>query len=239
MLRTAIVVSLLAAAAHARSVLVPRDGENSQTRQSKRGDVLMNNWCGPVKQVNQVTSVEASWAVPSVSRQQGTTDDNWFYHWVGIDGVGNCNVLLQAGTGSTIYNGFTDTYAWYEFYPGNMTYAREVPVAPGDNVYVSVVATSTTTGTIYIENLTSRRSHTYYLQSDFGALCLQHAEWIAEAPGMPLPNFSTFSMTGAKGATAGGQTFDMQGSDMDYMYHFGPCHAQLQGGSDVTFYNSV
>lgn len=46
-------------------------------------------------------------------------------------------------------------------------------------------------------------------------------------------------MTGAKGATAGGQTFDMQGSDMDYMYHFGPCHAQLQGGSDVTFYNSV
>ena len=91
----------------------------------------------------------------------------------------------------------------------------------------------------YIENLTSRRSHTYYLQSDFGALCLQHAEWIAEAPGMPLPNFSTFSMTGAKGATAGGQTFDMQGSDMDYMYHFGPCHAQLQGGSDVTFYNSV
>ena len=102
MLRTAIVVSLLAAAAHARSVLVPRDGENSQTRQSKRGDVLMNNWCGPVKQVNQVTSVEASWAVPSVSRQQGTTDDNWFYHWVGIDGVGNCNVLLQAGTGSTV-----------------------------------------------------------------------------------------------------------------------------------------
>ncbi|KAJ6447145.1 peptidase a4 family domain-containing protein [Purpureocillium lavendulum] len=239
MFQTTVLVLILAALAQARSVLDPNAGNGPSNSPSKRKDVLMNNWCGPVKQVDQVSSVGASWKVPSVSRQRGTTDDNWFYHWVGIDGVGNCNVLLQAGTGSTIYQSYTDTYAWYEFYPGNMTYAREVPVAVGDSVYVSVVATSATTGTIYIENQTNQKSHTYYLQSDFGPLCLQHAEWIAEAPGKPLPNFSTFTMSGAKGTTSGGRTFDMQGSDMDYMEYYGPCHSQLESGSDVTFYNSV
>lgn len=38
--------------------------------------------------------------------------------WIGIDGTGNCDALLQAGVaGEANYKKSSNYYAWYEFYP--------------------------------------------------------------------------------------------------------------------------
>lgn len=66
-----------------------------------KGDIDSSNWCGAVTSVPDVRVVEATWVVPTASSPGGSTT-YWNYQWVGIDGVNDCGVLLQGGTGFTV-----------------------------------------------------------------------------------------------------------------------------------------
>lgn len=134
----------------------PRNRPQNQFRQLAARDVNSNDWCGPIKHGSNITSVEGSWIVPSAKIPSGgsSSEEYWVYQWVraqvagsdskpltremqvGIDGVGDCTVLLQGGTGQTvgakptcaghatnvkfpgqIINDKLDIFFWYEFYP--------------------------------------------------------------------------------------------------------------------------
>lgn len=55
-------------------------------------------------------------------------------------------------------------------------------VAPGDSIKATVIATSKTSGTATIENLSTGDSvtHTFSNEASLGSLCETNAEWIVE-----------------------------------------------------------
>ncbi|KAM4064168.1 peptidase a4 family protein [Hirsutella rhossiliensis] len=208
-----------------------------------RRDHSSLNWCGAVQYSNQVTFVKGTWTVPSVSIPNGnlSTDQYWFYQWVGIDGVSPCEVLLQGGTGTTITNGTVGAFAWYEFYPAGPVYPN-MSIHVGDVVYVSVEATSSKTGTICIDNLSTGESQTFNPVSQNGSLCQKTAEWIAEDPGItvqPFPSFSAFNLTSCKATTGSGSVITLDGAELWEMNQKGRrlCHAQVNSNSDLTVFN--
>lgn len=65
-------------------------------------DTTDTRWCGQVLNGTDIQSVEASWTVPFVHEppkdQQDPTGYYFSSQWVGIDGLGSCGTILQAGT---------------------------------------------------------------------------------------------------------------------------------------------
>lgn len=59
-------------------------------------------WCGQILNGNDFQSVEATWTVPFVHEPPAAQQDPSGYYfssqWVGIDGIGECGTILQAGT---------------------------------------------------------------------------------------------------------------------------------------------
>ncbi|KAM4060423.1 peptidase a4 family protein [Hirsutella rhossiliensis] len=191
------------------------------------------NWCGAVQYSSQVTFVEGTWTVPSVSIPNGnlSTDQYWFYQWVGIDGVFPCEVLLQGGTGT-----IGSIPKWSLVLTENFT------VHVGDVVYVSVEATSPKTGTICIDNLSTGESQTFNPVSQNGSLCQKTAEWIAEDPGItvqPFPSFSAFNLISCKATTGSGSVITLDGAELWEMNQNGRrlCHAEVNSNSDLTVFN--
>lgn len=102
----AFIVSLLgiAAAAPPAGSIAPSHPGFRGSRVTKR-DYNSGNWCGYVHSARSVTSVEATWVVPSIAAppEGAGSGDYWSYQWVGIDGdKSSCNNLLQGGTGSLV-----------------------------------------------------------------------------------------------------------------------------------------
>jgi hypothetical protein len=98
--------------------------------------------------------------------------------------------------------------AWYEWWPANPL-ALSININPGDSVTLSVAATSTTSGTVTIENNTSGKSVSQNVSST-APLCQQNAEWILEAyvengDDVPFADFHSVKFTKASaGLLAGG-----------------------------------
>ena len=70
--------------------------------------------------------------------------------------------------------------AWYEWYPD---YAKSfddpININSGDEIHLTVTATSSTTGVAIIENLTQEQSVKQEISSTY-PLCQANAEWIVE-----------------------------------------------------------
>ncbi len=85
-------------------------------------------------------------------------------------------------------------------YPNQIHSNKNTPVSPGDEIYVAIQATSSTTGTVYLENKTTGRSTNQKLSAPKNApICFKTVEWIQEDNGVPqnpYPKVDTFSMTG-------------------------------------------
>jgi hypothetical protein len=101
--------------------------------------------------------------------------------------------------------------AWYEWYPAYQTYIDDFDVQTGDLITVTMVATSTTSGTATLSNNRSGQTYTITL-TDQPALCLQNAEWIVEdfdlgGEEVPFANFGGVVFTGASATTVSGHTF--------------------------------
>jgi hypothetical protein len=106
--------------------------------------------------------------------------------WVGIDGSGSYDVL-QAGTESDAVcaGGVVAPFqtAWYEWFPDYEVRVANLPVSPGDAMYVHVWAKNATRGHVYIANKTTRQSVALMFDAPPGtALIGNSAEWVIERP---------------------------------------------------------
>ena len=100
--------------------------------------------------------------------------------------------------------------AWYEWYPDYAYDFSGISISAGDEIAVSVEATSTTGGTATVSNLSTGQkvTHTFSGQP---ALCLENAEWIVEDYEennglVPLANWVTVTFTGVSAGTVDGAT---------------------------------
>ena len=104
--------------------------------------------------------------------------------WNGIDGFGSADVL-QGGVDSAMYcNGKTKQpfyETWIEWFPAGSVY--EYAVNPGDDMYVETWNTSSTTGFVWIEDLTLQISAIYSLTAPAGTQLIGNsAEFVVERP---------------------------------------------------------
>ncbi|ATY59370.1 Concanavalin A-like lectin glucanase [Cordyceps militaris] len=199
-------------------------------------------WCGFVEKT-AVQTVSAVWTVPNVALPDPNSQGDYeIFQWVGIDGASpsSCNnVLLQGGTSQVFYQGKLTTDFWYEFYNPSQTPSLHVaypPLSVGDQVRVTVTATSAYAGTILFENLTTGVSDTQKVKSS-QPLCFQHVEWITEAPTKLLPNFDAFDFSEVSAVKKDGSSINAAGSDLWYLNtSAATCSAYLSdGGSTITF----
>lgn len=95
--------------------------------------------------------------------------------------------------------------AWYEWYPAPAHDFSGINISAGDVIKLTVTASSTTSGTATVENLTNGQTVTKDLNST-SPLCEQNAEWIVEdfAQGGKLVSFANFSSVTFTNAEATG-----------------------------------
>ncbi len=99
--------------------------------------------------------------------------------WVGIDGDTYTNAILQTGIDLNVgADGSVSFDAWYEWYP-DYSYDFDLGISAGDEVSLTVVASTSTSGTALVENLTTGEQASIDLTSTY-ALGGQNAEWIVE-----------------------------------------------------------
>jgi hypothetical protein len=106
---------------------------------------------------------------------------------VGIDGDGvsggQFGDVLQAGIEFDATCSQTLYSAWYEWAPWPEVRISNVPVSPGDDVYVAVWDTSATSGHAYIANYNTNIATTVNFGPPPGySLIGNCAEWIVERP---------------------------------------------------------
>ena len=121
------------------------------------------NWSGAVLESppsgQTFTSVIGTFTVPKISGSGAASA------WVGIDGDTATNSILQAGVDFEIDDGEVSYTAWTEWYP---TYSEDVSgfsISAGDSITVSVQASSSTSGTVVLENKTKGKSKSISLSA--------------------------------------------------------------------------
>jgi hypothetical protein len=104
----------------------------------------------------EVTSISASWNVPSVNASFG---DGYSSAWIGIGGQLD-QTLIQAGTEQDSINGQPVYYVFYELLPDFAVAVSDITVSPGDLIDVSIalVDSSTNTWLIQIRDVTNGQS---------------------------------------------------------------------------------
>jgi hypothetical protein len=159
------------------------------------------NWSGYAVIGSNFTQATGTWTVPAVDCASDPNSSASF--WVGIDGWTNSTVE-QTGTDSDCDGMHANYYAWIEFAPKAGITITSVPVSPGDQMLGEVsydgaqfvvTTTNTTTGA------------TYTMTAVVPEAKRASAEWIAEANGYYLSDFSTahfgpdFTAIGTNSAT--------------------------------------
>lgn len=190
-------------------------------------------WSGAATLSNgPYTGAVGMWKVPTVLRppwppsSSGSASDPYdSSSWVGLDGYLISSDVLQAGVEQYVDGGGHAHYtAWYEWYvaidadnntgPGyvNETSIPTVPVAPGDEIFVSAQYIGKTFGYIWLANQTTGKHFTIVLapppHADFNG---DTVEWIMEDPdggedASSLPKFTPVIFTNAIACTAAGGT---------------------------------
>jgi hypothetical protein len=100
--------------------------------------------------------------------------------------------------------------AWYEWYPANSAFFNGFSINSGDELRLTVTATSTNGGTAKIENLSTGKVAEHVFESEGTALCQQNAEWIVEDysqnnVNVPFCNFGVVEFTNAYATTTANQ----------------------------------
>ncbi|KIP06550.1 hypothetical protein PHLGIDRAFT_42062, partial [Phlebiopsis gigantea 11061_1 CR5-6] len=180
------------------------------TQDGKTHPGYSSNWAGVAlaHPAGTFKAVTASFSVPAVGAPAGGTGAHAASAWVGIDGFSCGSAILQAGL-DFIDFGDGDSYygGWYEWFPGPSRDFTDISFKPGDEVTVTVTATSAVTGTAVIHNKSTGEVAAQDVSGP--ALCGQNAEWIVEdfvSGGfhVPLANFGTVTFTNALATTATG-----------------------------------
>ncbi|KAM6490268.1 Peptidase A4 family domain containing protein [Amanita muscaria] len=130
----------------------------------------------------------------------------------------SCNTILQTGIYISYQNGAVSYDSWYEWLP-DLSYSYDSPIAirAGDVIRLTVTASSTTSGTTLIENLTTGQSESQSLSSPSYPLCLQNAEWIIEdfkgsGSMVPFCDFGTVAFSSASAYLHNGRAISPNGA---------------------------
>ncbi|KAJ6782479.1 hypothetical protein PWT90_07885 [Aphanocladium album] len=181
----------------------------SANEKHTRRDLTSRNWSGAIQEASAGSwnYVQGTVVIPTLddaSNPRGSADI-----WVGIDG-NDCNTaILQTGI---VAYGDGSFWVWTEWWQYNMQdYETDLAVSGGDTVRMTVHATSRTSGTTTIENLTTGKSvsHTFRSETAY-PLCESDAEWIVEDfssnnQPVPLVNWGTISFTDTIAKGSNGQ----------------------------------
>jgi len=170
-----------------------------------------SNWAGAVYDSypsGSFTSVTGTFVVPTPKTPSGGSGSYSASAWVGIDGDTCDTAILQTGVDFTVDGGSTSYDAWYEWYPDYAYDFSGISISAGNTIKVTVTASSTTSGTAVIENVSTGQTVSKSITSS-SALCEENAEWIVEdyeenGSLVPLANFGTVTFTSASASTTSG-----------------------------------
>lgn len=146
------------------------------------------NWAGYIvasdlqNPQSSVTSVTASWTVPTVNISQ---NDTFSAVWIGIGGFFD-STLIQTGTEQDSIQGQSEYSAWVEFLPQNSITIDSITVSPGDQMNASIQLTDANTDqwSIYLKDISKNQEYSgsfFYVSSQLSA------EWIVERPDISSP----------------------------------------------------
>lgn len=181
-----------------------------------------SNWAGAVLIGSGYTTVSGEFTVPSVSAPSGaggsgSGEESCASAWVGIDGDTCETAILQTGVDFCYQGGQASYSAWYEWYPDYAYDFSGISISEGDSIKVTVEASTESTGTATVENLTNGQSVTHkFTGSTQGDLCETNAEWIVEdfesnGSLVSFADFGTVTFTNAE-ATSNGRTVGPSGA---------------------------
>ncbi|GAP88138.1 putative acid proteinase protein [Rosellinia necatrix] len=168
------------------------------------------NWAGAVLSSSGYTSVVGTITVPT---PKGTGRSASASAWVGIDGDTCGTAILQTGLDFSVSASGAVSYdAWYEWYPDYAYDFTGFSVKGGDQVKITVTASSKSAGVATLQNLSTGKSVSHSFSSESNQLCEYDAEWIVEdyesgGSLVPFADFDAVTFTGAaavkSGATVG------------------------------------
>jgi len=229
LMKSILVQAILAAAALAIPTSQERRAQRVANRASRRSQPnnhssngnntsevsFSSNWAGAVLVATSATykSVTAEFVVPKPSGSSGSAASAW----VGIDGDTCGNAILQTGIDFNVGSGGSVSYdAWYEWFPAGAFDFSGITIATGNTIQLTVTATSSTSGTAVIKNVSNGQSVSKSLTSS-SALCQTNAEWIVEdfeegGSLVPFADFNTVTFTGASATTLSGSTVGPSGA---------------------------
>jgi hypothetical protein len=178
----------------------PRLNADGSFKRGLRGEVTTENWSGyAVTAGAPYTSASATWQVPDVSYDGGSTPYGYEYvfNWVGIGGYGDAT-LIQLGTESVVStSGARSFYVWYELYPA-VAQPISLSVKPGDIITASLecaAACSPSSVQTWLLTMTNETAGWTWTQSFHYQSSMASAEWITEPPYyngiLPLADYGT------------------------------------------------
>jgi hypothetical protein len=138
-----------------------------------------SNWSGYIELNGPFTTVTGTFSVPSLV--PGTSTNDVFAEWVGIDGGNGDNALIQAGLNESIEPGSPNAVfiqPWWEILPAPETFIAGVQISVGDEVTVTIDQISGTQWGINLVDDTDGESFTIDRTYTGPA---STAEWIVEA----------------------------------------------------------
>jgi hypothetical protein len=172
---------------------------------------------------NGYTSVSGEITVP-VPQLPSKADPSISYcasAWVGIDGDTCTTAILQTGLDFCIQGNTASYSAWYEWYPDYAHDFIDIQISAGNVVRVTVDATSQSSGSALIENLSTGASVNHEFPDSLGgSLCEFNAEWIVEDFSVnsalaPFANFGTVIFSNAVASVGGNKLGPSSATVMD------------------------
>jgi len=200
------------------------------------------NWAGAVLIGSGFTSVTGTIVVPTPSTPSGGSSRTEYAAsaWVGIDGDTCQTSILQTGVDFYVEGSEIGFDAWYEWYPDYAYDFSGITISAGDTITMTVTATSTTSGTAVIENVTTGKTVTHTFSGQSAALCETNAEWIVEdfesgGSLVPFADFDSVTFTGASATTSSG-TVGVSGAEILDIKQSGTVYTDcsVSGSSTVT-----
>jgi hypothetical protein len=158
----------------------------------------MPTWSGYFLLAGQnapLTDVYGEWIVPTVSSESGFWRIDASSLWVGLDGNLLPRDIIQAGTEQdtqTVFGVQASSYfAWSEYFPDPRQTISNIPVQPGDKMFVWAEATDQPSlganGAFFVWNETRGQLTEFSVPAPNGtSFHGSEAEWILELPDEPL-----------------------------------------------------
>ncbi|KAI1198409.1 peptidase A4 family-domain-containing protein [Nemania serpens] len=192
------------------------DGVYAKVNGTAKNVEYSSNWAGAVLSSSGYTSVVGTIVVPKpISSGRSASASAW----VGIDGDTCGTAILQTGLDFSVSSSGAVSYdAWYEWYPDYAYDFTGFSVKAGDNIKITVTASSKGAGVATLQNLTTGKSVSHSFSSESNRLCQYDAEWIVEdyESGGALVTFANFDSVTFTGASAvkSGSTVGVTGASI-------------------------